>query len=601
MCEKTEIKLVKFCNSGILCNWFVENYILPFILIHLDVQAIGNVTPHVMYCLSRLSTSQNSSKMLLDSFDHLFSTGYGSCNSYARKVARSEHRLKPIACLRYTYLQRKTILLMACEMSLLLIPENIWSLKYFDATLYSLNAGYDLMFGHISWDSELFAEYVRGITMTSKIVRCQYHIFPKPLTAERSQFLLVQAQDLMLSLNGSQSHPEFQLLSVVSKEFLRKILKCDDSQSSAIAPVAFVYLAALHFASSEYHLVINLCSSVLEGQTTGFEIETLNAGCLLFIDDIARIVGFCLLCKRFTENTHLKKRKIYLDLRLACTVFAYHLTVIATERMCKQLELTSNLSTSALPLDVCLLLITRRKLCSLIKSGIGLSEVRRCVYRRMDLLEMNLALSICPLNTKETLIEALMDFALENIASVYSVICEDFRIQYDIVDSYRALYNYKCCQYYDVLHLCERILHESDLRSDLKELGFANVLVLPPLDSFFDGDVQSLLGFHTLFYYLSPRNEDSAIAQFFTEFIHSSHEQLSLSLEHSYSIKCHYFIGRHFLARYLKLKCCVDCNLPFAEALAEFAAVNSNLPFELTIRQFILRKLHHDHKNSRVL
>src|SRR6218665_1197207 len=485
-------------------------------------------------------------------------------------------------------------MLMACEMSVLLIPKNIWSLKYFDATLYSLNAGYDLMFGHISWDSELFAEYVRGITMTSKIVRCQYHIFPKPLTAERSQFLLVQAQDLMLSLTGSQSGTEFQLLSVVSKEYLRKILKCDDSQSSAIAPAAFVYLAALHFASSEYHLVIDLCSAVLEGQTTGIEIETLNAGCLVFIDDIARIVGICLLCKRFTENTHLKQRKIYLDLRLACTVFAYHLTVISTERVFKQLELTSNFLTLALPLDGYLLLITKRKLCSLIKSSIGLNEVRRCVYRRVGSLEMNLALSICPLNTKETLIEALMKFALENMASFYSVICEDFGIQYNIVDNYRALYYYKCCQYDDVLHLCERILHEPDLHSDLKELGFANVLVLPPLDTFFDGDIQSLLGLHTLFHYLSPRNNVSAIAQFFPKLIPSQHEQLSRFLEHSYYIKIHYFIISHFLSRYLKLKCFVDCNLPFEEGLAEFTAVNSNLPFELTIRQFILRKLNHD-------
>jgi len=42
-------------------------------------------------------------------------------------------------------------------------------------------------------------------------------------------------------------------------------------------------------------------------------------------------------------------------------------------------------------------------------------------------------------------------------------------------------------------------LKDTDLHNDLKEFSFANVLLMPPLDSFFDRDVQSLLGFHTLF------------------------------------------------------------------------------------------------------
>jgi len=43
----------------------------------------------------------------------------------------------------------------------------------------------------------------------------------------------------------------------------------------------------------------------------------------------------------------------------------------------------------------------------------------------------------------------------------------------------------------------------------LKEFSFANISVIPPLDSCFDGDVQSLLGFHTLFYYLAPPLDDN--------------------------------------------------------------------------------------------
>ena len=208
---------------------------------------------------------------------------------------------------------------------------------------------------------------------------------------------------------------------------------------------------------------------------------------MLFSDDVARIVGLSLLYKKFNENMHLKKRQIYLDLRLTYTVFAYHLTVISTERISKTLELTFNLLTSEMPLDRLFLVITKRKNCTLKKSGIGLIEVRRCVhvYRRADSLKLSLVPGTSPLKAKETFIESLTEFALENFTSFYNVIYEDFGIQcHTIIDCYRALYFCKCRQYDKVLDLCEGILHEPDLQSNLKEFAIANVLVLPPLDCF---------------------------------------------------------------------------------------------------------------------
>ena len=175
----------------------------------------------------------------------------------------------------------------------------------------------------------------------------------------------------------------------------------------------------------------------------------------------------------------------------------------------------------------------------------------------------------------------------------------DFGIKCNTVDCYRALYLYKCRQYDQVLHLCERILHEPDLQSDLKEFSFANVLLLPPLDSYFDRDIQSLLGFHTLFYYLSPLNNDmgkiesndeSTFEHRFARHVYYNKCELVFLLQYNYSIKCHYFLGRHFLARYLKVRCCIDCNIPYSEAMTEFAAQKTNLPFEHIIRRFLLRK-----------
>src|SRR6218665_1916805 len=55
-------------------------------------------------------------------------------------------------------------------------------------------------------------------------------------------------------------------------------------------------------------------------------------------------------------------------------------------------------------------------------------------------------------------------------------------------------------------------------------------------------------------------------------------------------IRCRFYIGRHFLARYLKVRCCIDCNLPSKGALTEFAAQKNTFPLEHIICMFLLQK-----------
>src|SRR6218665_1674179 len=118
-----------------------------------------------------------------------------------------------------------------------------------------------------------------------------------------------------------------------------------------------------------------------------------------------------------------------------------------------------------------------------------------------------------------------------------------------------------------------------------------------------------MLGFHTLFYGLSPLNGHLSKVKFSDEltfnhwlaiFVCTYKLELMCSLQCSYSIKYHYFLGIHFLAKYLKLRCCIVCNLPYSEALTEFVAHKTNLSFEHIIRRFLLRKLRIIRTNCRV-
>src|SRR6218665_2437295 len=163
--------------------------------------------------------------------------------------------------------------------------------------------------------------------------------------------------------------------------------------------------------------------------------------------------------------------------------------------------------------------------------------------------------------------------------SFYSEFSKEFIIDCSRVDCYCAAYLHQCRKYAEDLTFCERILNEPDSRSDFQELAFANVMVLPPLDIFFDTDVQCLLGVHTLACLLlvsskylreSRVSEISTLQTNFMQDVHSEKLSLAYVLAKPYNLKSHYFIRTHFLARYLKVRSLSDCNHSVSEVILEF-------------------------------
>ena len=595
--DKTERRLNEFVRSGFICDWFVKNYIMSFARTFFGIETTAAVTPHILdFEIYKLALFEYRKANESKSIDFLLSIGFMHFSFHVYCLSKSPAGMHWRSISIYMFFHRNLDLLSERMMSLFPISENVWSLKYFDKTLLSLKAVHGLGCGTISWDSDFFPEYAKEISLNFKIVRCQYHTFPKPYTAERSHFQYLQAEELMESLIMSKFHSDFKLLSLLSKELLRKALQCCDSQSDSIAPAALVYLAALHFATSESRIVIALCSKILMDQITHVDNEAMNAGCLFFIDDVSRIVGSYLLCRKFKRNMHHKEKQVYLDLRLTPKISAHYLTVILAGRISQQLELKPALTTSAFPFDKCLLILTKRKVCTLMNSSTCFNVSRHCVYLRTNSLTLDFIYDVNRFRIKEEIIDALMKHALENMNSLYNVIHN----QCNSVDCYRALHFYKCSQYSDALYLCERILQEPDLHCKSNEMAFSYVSLLPPFDSFFDEDIQSLLGLHTLLCNLSYVKENMLDVDFtpkslpdllFGRFLYCRRDEPSNTLTYSFPIKRLYFLGRHFLARYLKLRCYTDHYHSHTEALADFAVMKIRLPFELIIRRVILRKL----------
>src|SRR6218665_678217 len=130
-----------------------------------------------------------------------------------------------------------------------------------------------------------------------------------------------------------------------------------------------------------YQQAICLCAAVLSNQTHQEEKETLNAGCLLFIDDVAKIVGLCVLYKKITDiNLHYIEIRLYLDLRLSPEVFAQYLTVLSSERFSTHLDVVGDLHNSSFPLDNYVKALIKPTFIPTMKLGAQRNYDRQIVY-----------------------------------------------------------------------------------------------------------------------------------------------------------------------------------------------------------------------------
>src|SRR6218665_279865 len=96
-----------------------------------------------------------------------------------------------------------------------------------------------------------------------------------------------------------------------------------------------------------------------------------------------------------------------------------------------------------------------------------------CVYQRTNPIHKLGTTNERWLPNEDDIIQLLMEYSLSNMTSFYNAIKNDFDIDCNTVDCYRAAFLYQCHKRTEVYQLCDRILNARDLGNDLKELAFA--------------------------------------------------------------------------------------------------------------------------------
>ena len=154
--ENTEKRISEFCNSIILCNWFVENYILPAIQRFFEVEVI----PHFVDYLLPLLEFRKA--LVLDSAELAFQRRFK--NSY--KICRPAIKSGCSAGLSHipppSYSNVKGLELMP-------VLENELPFMYFDNVLLILHFAHAFSCDEIYLDNCMFVELIKKVLCNLKL------------------------------------------------------------------------------------------------------------------------------------------------------------------------------------------------------------------------------------------------------------------------------------------------------------------------------------------------------------------------------------------------------------------------------------------------
>jgi len=199
---KTERRLNEFRNSRIICNWFMENYIMPFVWRHFGHESAMEKLPHFMDCMLPLIEFWKASER--KSLDALLFYTFASAHNNSRcgiihnLSSGLRHHMQVGYHLRCIALITNRI---STVMDLPTI-QNVSCFTYYDNLLYSLHIAYGLSCGDILWDSSLIVEFFTSIVSQPNIIRSRHNNYLKSHTVQNSQFEFLRAQDLMKHLTG---------------------------------------------------------------------------------------------------------------------------------------------------------------------------------------------------------------------------------------------------------------------------------------------------------------------------------------------------------------------------------------------------------------
>jgi len=286
---------------------------------------------------------------------------------------------------------------------------------------------------------------------------------PRRYSSQRSsELLLSKAANLMKAVDDRPKlRSTVDLIAIeLSKSYLYRALRCENSDSDSIYCLANVYLAVLYYTTGKYQTVIDHCTPVMKSQDHSQCSSHVVQGELLpkTDDDIDAVLGLAVFYQHVRKAALNQQRHTQHVTVFTTELFAHYLHIkCLSVTKCQQLSDTTNSQSSTYEVQSYVKYITEMQQLFigdvlLWKLGDCFSA-HTCGYKKQSGRRQYPTKYPSELNTSD-LVELLQKAAVEHLTTCRQITVREFgSVATTVTTDFEALYAYKHGDYQRCLQL----------------------------------------------------------------------------------------------------------------------------------------------------
>ena len=310
--------------------------------------------------------------------------------------------------------------------------------------------------------------------------RCYCH----QLSSEQS---LSQAVILMKDVANNSGSTVQQIKFELSKAYLHRALRCNDSDSDSVYCLANVYLAVLYYTTGQYQTAIDHCAVVMRSRDHSQCSSHVVRGELLpkIDDDVDTVLGLAVFYQ-YVRTAALNERQTQHVVAFTTDVFAHNMYIRCLS-VVKCHHFTQMLSTDELQRHTTYVTDNDQLLIAdvlLVKSTPNIKYHVTPMSKRRQFSTVNATVELVTLE----MAELLQRSAIEHLTTYRQLQAQEFgSVTVIVTTDFESLYAYKHGDYHRCLQLSTQNVHTL-----LYSLRVPDILILPEFLHLMDDDIVSL-------------------------------------------------------------------------------------------------------------
>jgi len=350
-----------------------------------------------------------------------------------------------------------------------------------------------------------------------------------PNNSTSTSVLSLNKAAMLMKVVANKSLSTMSLIETeLSKAYLYRALRCQDSDSDSIYCLANVYLAVLYYTTGQYQTAIDHCTLVTRSQDHSQCSSHVVQGEILpkIDDDVDNMLGLAELYQSVRTAALKQQRLLQLVSVFTTELFAYYLYIkYMSDTDCGQFIQT--LSANEFKRYERCISDTQQLFIGDVLLFLSVSRLLNFQHRPVCLKPQHTVVNTNKYNSSD-LVELLQKSAVEHLTTCRQLMAQDFGSVVTIVTTdFEALYAYKRGDYQRCLQLSTQ-----NVRTLLYADNMCSITMLPVFIQLSDDDIASLTA---LMLMVNPQCRDDPYYTWITQLTLSLYlmTQCQLKLRHS--------------------------------------------------------------------